>query len=186
MYNAAVWLREVKRNLGDSLGIRWRSFPLEQVNSQDVDYVFWEQPEGEAKSLLAFLAAESARDQGQVIFQEFVFQLLEAVHQRKMRVHELETITDVAARVPGLDWNSLLSGMRNLDLRQKIAEDYREAVDLHGVFGTPTLLFDGGDAVFLKMTPSPAGEALDMFRMVRELSCGRTFVQELKKPRKPE
>ncbi len=34
VYNAAVWLQKVKKEMGQKLTINWRYFSLEQANSQ--------------------------------------------------------------------------------------------------------------------------------------------------------
>jgi protein-disulfide isomerase len=187
VYNAAVWLREVESGIGEPLRVTWRSFPLEQVNSEDEGYTFWELAPEDAGSLRAFLAAEAARKQGEDIFRGFVDALLKAVHQDKKRVQEPDTIEAAAQDVPGLDREQLQRDMDDPASRQKIAQDYRQGADEYGVFGTPTFLFAGGDPVFLKMSPpARGGEAVSLFETVRAMSLERPYVQELKKPRKPE
>lgn len=166
--------------------MQWRSFPLEQVNAEDEEWLFWEQPVDEARSLRAFLAAEAARDQGEPVFRAFVDRLLTAVHERKMPVHAVDTIRDVARETPGLDVDRLMQEMEAPELRQRISRDYQRAVDEEGVFGTPTFLFPDGDAVFVKMTPAPPDDALSLFESVRDLSQSRPYIRELKKPRRPE
>lgn len=173
--------------MNQPLQVTWHSFPLEQVNSDDEGYVFWEQSPDDAGSLRAFLAAEAARNQGEEIFRRFIDALLKAVHQDKKRVQEPETIDTAAAEVPGLDRERLKRDMEDSALRQKIAQDYTRGVDEYGVFGTPTFLFPDGDPVFLKMSPpAQGGEAVSLFESVRALSLERPYVQELKKPRRPE
>lgn len=175
------------REHGQEVAPRWRSFPLEQVNSDQEGWKFWEQPVDGPKSLQAFLAAEAVRDQGEEILDKFVFALLECVHQKKMKVHELDTIKAAAGQVPGLDVDAMLQGMKRPDLRQRIQQDYQEGAGTYGVFGTPTLLFSGGDPVFLKMSPpAPSDQAQSLFDSVRVMSLDRPFVQELKKPRRPD
>lgn len=187
MYNAAVWLREVTEQGEQPVQIRWRSFPLEQVNNEQENWSFWDQPADGPRSLQAFLAAEAVRDQGQEIFQKFIFALLECVHQKKMKIQDMDTIKTAAQAVPGLNVDTMLSDMERGDLRERIQKDYEEGLDTYGVFGTPTFLFEGGDAVFLKMSPpAPADQAQSLFDSVRALSLERPYVQELKKPRRPE
>ena len=167
--------------------MRWRNFPLEQVNSEDEGYRFWEQPVDGAKSLRAFLAAEAVREQSGALVQEFVFALLQTVHAKKMAVHDPDTIRAAAGEVPDLDVERMLRDMERTELRERIAGDYRDGHDELGVFGTPTLRFGDADPVFLKMSPpAPEEDALALFQSIRELSQNRPFVQELKKPRRPE
>ncbi len=186
MYNAAVWLRTVEDQLGEQLDVTWRSFPLEQVNSQDEDWVFWEQSVDDVRGLRAFLAAEAVRNQGEAAFRAFMLALLRAVHERKMPVHELDTIKGAADQTPNLDVDRMLQDMKRSDLRDRIARDYREGVDEFGVFGTPTFRFEGGDPVFVKATIPPQEDALSFFESLRSFSAHRPYVRELKKPRRPE
>lgn len=173
--------------MDEALAVRWRSFPLEQVNSEDEAYRFWEQPVDGAKSLRAFLAAEAVKDQSEALFQEFVFALLRTVHLQKMPVDDADTIEAAARSVPSLDVERMMRDMERSELRERIAGDYRDGHDELGVFGTPTLRFDDADAVFLKMRPpAPEEDSLALFQSIRELSQNRPFVQELKKPRRPE
>jgi predicted DsbA family dithiol-disulfide isomerase len=186
VYNAAVWLRTAERELDEPLAIRWRSFPLEQVNSEDEEWRFWEQPLDGAKSLRAFLAAEAVRDQGEDVFGEFLLALLRAVHEEKQPVQAADTINEAAVRVPGLDVDRMTRDMERPELRDRIAEDYRAGVEELGVFGTPTLRFGDGDPVFVKTTLPPEEQARPLFDSVRQLSTEQPFAREFKKPRKPE
>lgn len=156
------------------------------MNSEEKDWEFWEQPLDSVKSLQAFLAAEAARDQGTVVFSEFVFGMLDAVHARKLPVDEIDTIREVAGGVSGLDVARLLADMNKPKMRERIARDYAVAVEEHGIFGTPTLLFPEGEAVFVKSAPCPEGKAEAVFDTVRNLSQQLSHVRELKKPRRPE
>ncbi|MGH2444199.1 MAG: DsbA family protein, partial [Chloroflexota bacterium] len=71
-------------------------------------------------------------------------------------------------------------------LRECIRDDYREAADTYGIFGTPTLLFQGGEPVFLKMGPPIEKQALQFFDDLQDLAVGMPEVREIKKPRKPD
>ncbi|GAC1402843.1 MAG: hypothetical protein NVSMB52_16770 [Chloroflexota bacterium] len=186
MYNAAVWLREIERQQGEHVNVRWRSFPLEQVNQTDSGWQFWEQRVEDARSLLAFLAAEAAGKQSERFKSLFIFALVDAVHKDKKRIHEIDTIRSAASHVPGLDCDKLLEDVEDNSNRKQIATDYTEGADGHGVFGTPTLLFPGGEAVFLKMDPPPPEDAVLLLESLKLVSVQRPYVRELKKPRPPE
>ena len=138
------------------------------------------------RALRAFLAAEAARDQGEDVFRGFHLELLRAIHERKMPVQDGETIKEAASQVPGLDFDRLESDLERPELRERIAGDYRRAVDREGIFGTPTLLFPGGDAVFVKTAIPPAEDAMGMFEAVESMGRNRAYLRELKKPRRPE
>lgn len=165
---------------------RWRSFPLEQINSQEEGYAFWEQSLDATRSLRAFLALEAARDQGENLFRELLFGLLKAIHEEKKPVHEMGTIRDVASQVAGLDVERMTSDMEDPGLRERIARDYREGTEQHGVFGTPTFLLAGGEAVFVKTAPPPPEQAVTLLTALRSLSESMPYTRELKKPRPPQ
>lgn len=166
--------------------MEWRSFPLEQVNSQDEDFVFWEQSPDEVRSLRAFLAAEAVREQGNEVLDAFILELLRAVHERKMPVQELSTIEEAATATRGLHVERMLRDMERAELRHHVEDDYRHGVNDHGVFGTPTFLFQGGEAVFVKTSIPPKDDAVSFFQSVQALSQRREYARELKKPRPPE
>lgn len=176
----------MEEKLGRQLEVNWRSFPLEQVNSEDEGWLMWEQSVDDTRSLRAFLAAEAVREQGDAAFRAFHLGLLRAVHERKMPVHDLETMEQAAKQTPGVDVQRVLRGMDRPELRERIAQDYGRGVDEYGVFGTPTFLFDGGDAVFVKTSIPPADDSLPFFEALQRFSEQRPYVRELKKPRRPE
>ncbi len=68
MYNAAVWLANVREVSGKDIDIDWQPFSLAQVNSdKGSDVKLWEQPEhldGSNPALLAHRAGLSAKRQG--------------------------------------------------------------------------------------------------------------------------
>jgi hypothetical protein len=111
---------------------------------------------------------------------------LRAVHERKLPVHDRETIEETLKQTPNVDAQRALQGMDRSELRERIAQDYRRGVDDHGVFGTPTFLFDGGDPVFVKTSIPPADDSLPFFETLQRFSAQRPYVRELKKPRPPE
>jgi predicted DsbA family dithiol-disulfide isomerase len=156
------------------------------VNSQDESWEFWKQSPDDAKSLLAFLAAEAARAQGEEQSREFVFSMLVAVHEEKFKVNDPDTIATVSGRIPGLDAERLRTDMQRDDLRDRIAQDYRTAVQQFGAFGTPTFVWPEGDAVFLKMSPPPDEESVSLFDSLRIMSLNQHYIREIKKPHPPK
>jgi hypothetical protein len=68
----------------------------------------------------------------------------------------------------------------------RLVEQHAEAV-AEGVFGTPTLIFEGGGSGFLKMMPPPTGdEALRAWERVKGLVAEESSIAEIKRPRKPK
>ena len=73
MFNAAVWLDTVKKEIGDDLDLNWRNFSLQQINAKDAgDWKVWEEEDyTETRSLLAAIAGEAAKRQGKEAFNKF-------------------------------------------------------------------------------------------------------------------
>lgn len=169
------------------VSVRWRSFPLEQVNNNDSDWRFWKQPAGDVRSMYAFLAIEAVRDQDEALTTPLVMALLRAVHEDRRQPNDLEMIREVAQGVGGIDVQRMVREMADPQLRERIAADYERATNEYGIFGTPTLLFEGGEPVFLKMSPpAPQPEAGDLFSVVQRMSTDMSYVQEVKKATRPE
>ncbi len=156
---------------------------MEQVNSKEGDdWKVWEQPEDYAsRGLNAFRAAEAARSQGDDAFDSFHFALLKARHEAKRDIADKDVLVEVAADA-GLDVARFRADLDDRRLLRKLAEDHTFAATSFNVFGTPTLVFEGQHAVFLKMTPPPPEEAAAMFEDVRQLAETRRTIREIKRP----
>ncbi len=186
VYAATTWVHNVEEARGESLSMRWRAFPLEQVNSgEGPEWKLWEQPEGyRSRGLPAFLAASAARDQGDEAAWRFHRALIEAKHGAGKDHGKRETI-EGAAREAGLDMGLFETASRDRSRLAGIGEDYEEGRGTMGVFGTPTFVFPNGQAAYLKLDPTavPSGqEALDFFDRFVEVARDRPFVMEIKRP----
>ena len=183
-----MWLDRVKQEYGDNLHVTWRNFSLEQVNSKEgPDWKVWDQPDSyESRSLLSLRAGEAARLQGTDAFEQYHLALLTARHGGDGRIvlNQVEPLVAVAQQV-GLDVGRLREDLRDPELLKNIARDHTEAVEVHGVFGTPTFVFDTGNAVYLKSFIPPADESVAFFEHFVALMSNRSYVGELKRPQPP-
>jgi len=173
--------------MGAKLAITWKYFSLEQINSQQApEWKIWEQPEDyPSRGLRAFRAAEAARRQGEAAFSSFHMALLRARHEERRDIADTDTLLQVAESV-GLEMVRFQKVLRDRQLLAKLAGDHTLAVEPLGIFGTPTLVFPERQAVFLKMSPPPARESLAVFTEVQHLAQRRRYIQEIKKPRRPD
>jgi len=174
----------VKEELGPRLDINWRYFSLEQVNSQqDSAWKLWEQPEDYAsRGRNAFRAAEAAQHQEAEAFEAFHAALLKAKHEDGQDIADTAVLVEVA-RSAGLDVERFGRGLADPRMLVRLAKDHEFAAEHLGVFGTPTLVFPGEQAVFLKMSPPPsAKDAVDVFNEVRQIAEGRREIREMKRP----
>lgn len=142
----------------------------------------WEQPEDyTSRGRNAFRAAEAARKQGEAAFEAFHHALLHARHEERQDIADRAVLTGVAG-ASGLDVGRFTADLDDGTAMARLAEDHTHAADHLGVFGTPTLVFPGEKAVFVKMMPPPpAGEAAGVFEEVRRIAQGRPQIREIKR-----
>ena len=175
----------MKEAYGDRLRVEWHSFPLEQVNStQAPEWKLWEQPdEYKSRGLWAFRGAEAARLQGRELFERFHMALLRARHEEKRDIANPGVLVELALE-GGLDVDRFRQDLPNRNLLAKIGEDYVRGVKEHGVWGTPTLVFNGRQAAYLKVRPAPPPEeAVKLFEELFDIIYRRPYVVEVKRPR---
>ena len=183
-----MWLDRVKKVYGDNLYITWKHFSLEQNSSKEGDdWKVWEQPDDyQGRSILSMRAAEAARLQGKDAFERFRRALLTARHEGGERVplNETEPLINVAKQA-GLDAGRFREDLADRSLLKNIARDHTEAVEEHGVFGTPTFVFESGAAAFLKTFIPPEEDSVSFFEDFVAMFGGRSYVGEVKRPQPP-
>ncbi len=185
VYRAAMWLDVVKRDMGPKLSITWRYFSLEQVNNKEgPGWKLWEQPEGYAsRGRLAFRAAEAARSQGEAAFDSFHLALLKARHEDRRDMADESVLLEVAEGA-GLDMSGFRRELADRGPLEVLARDHTSAVETLGVFGTPTLVFSQGQAIFLKLSEvPPPEESLSVFLELHNQADRRRYIQETKRPK---
>lgn len=184
VHAAAVWIKEVKKQLGDRLQVRWRYFPLEQVNSAEgPDWKLWEQPlDYPSRGRGAFMGAIAARRQGGDAFERYHYALLNARHVDGKNHGRHEVLLEVAGEA-GLDVDAFAADLANPDLLAEIGTDYEEGRETYGVFGTPTFVFENGATAYLKMRPpAPEDEALSFWESFVSIVRDRPYIAEIKRP----
>src|SRR5579864_3982987 len=157
VYRASVLLENVARSGSRHVVPRWRYFSLAQVNSKDDGWTVWDAPELEAvRGRLAFKAAEAARRQGK--FEDFRMPLLVARHRDRADIDDVKVIERVADE-SGLDLDRLRLDLADPTILERLARDHTAAVAEHGVFGTPTFLFRGGESAYVRLSDTIEGPA---------------------------
>ena len=73
VYNAAVWLDPIVSHYSGDLELQWKNFSLEQINAANGGQgKVWDQTDlTKTRSLLASVAGEAARRQGDDAFNSF-------------------------------------------------------------------------------------------------------------------
>ncbi len=180
-YVVAVWLREVEA-LARDLTIEWRPFIVKEINRPaGEDVPFWEQASApRSRTGLAFIAGQAAARQGSDVYDRFRFALQAAFHVQHQDIRRpgvLEAIADEA----GLDVARFNTDRQEAGLLWEIGQSHQEAVERYAMFGTPTLVFSNGCAVYLKLAQPPMNmEAERVFTLLRELVEQHSVVQEIK------
>jgi predicted DsbA family dithiol-disulfide isomerase len=184
VYRASVLLQNVGRSTHPRLDVTWRYFSLTQVNSKDDGWTAWDAPESETvRGRLAFKAAEAARRQAR--FEDFHMPLLEARHRDRLDVDQVEVIERVAVDC-GLDLERFRKDVADSSILESLARDHRQAVSVHGVFGTPTFVFPDGAAAYVRLAEAPdPADSSRVFERVLAIAAGEPSILELKRPRKP-
>jgi predicted DsbA family dithiol-disulfide isomerase len=184
VYRVAGMLDEVRSSGARPVDVRWRYFSLTQVNSKDDGWTLWSAPASETvRGRLAFKAAEAARRQGR--FDDLHMPLLEARHRDRLDVDD-ETVIERVASDAGLDLQRFAADLRAPDILDAVARDHREAVNEHGVFGTPTFLFADGASAYVRLAaPIDGGDAVEVFDRLMSVAAREPRILEIKRPRRP-
>ena len=183
VYRVANLIDGVRRS-GREVEVRWRYFSLTQVNSKDDGWKVWTAPTTEkVRGRLAFQAAEAARRQGR--FDSLHMPLLSARHRDGRDLDERSVVDEVATEA-GLDMARFHADLAAPDILDGLARDHTEAVRVHGVFGTPTLVFEDGASAYVRLSKPLDGDSPDeVFDRVLQVAAGEPRILEIKRPVRP-
>jgi predicted DsbA family dithiol-disulfide isomerase len=180
-YAAALWLQRVQGREPD-LTTEWRPFLVKEINRAPGESVpFWEQ-EGvtRTRTAQAFIAGQAATRQGPAAYDRFRLALQAAFHAPPRDICQPGVLEALAAEA-GLDVARFNADRQDPDLLRETGRSHQEAVQRYADFGTPTLVFPTGCAVYLKLARPPEGtEAERVFVLLRELVVEHPAVQEIK------
>lgn len=167
------------------LDVTWRHYPLEQINARDRDWKLWEQPlhhdaERPGRTLAAFLASHAASLQGEDAFARFRLALFAARHEYGKRIADRDVLLE-AARDAGLNMAIFEAHWEGTAGRERLRDDYLSGEGV-GAFGVPTLVVDGCEAAYVRLTAYPPAEQRDVFfDELVHLLCHRGYLQEVKR-----
>ena len=180
-----MWLAMVKKELGDGLQINWRSFVLEQVNSEEGDdWKAWDQgSDYVSRGLWALRGGIAARAQGTEAHSAYMEKILHIKHVEREDIRTRDAVIAVG-KTAGLDMSDFAAELDDPVTLQAIGEDHESALEL-GIFGTPTFVFEDGTSAFLKMFTPPEDEAMGAFSDFMGIASDRKYFGELKRPQPP-
>jgi predicted DsbA family dithiol-disulfide isomerase len=179
------WLYQVKEQLGDDLKINWRIFPLEQVNAPDADFKVWERPnDGRSSTLRSFQAFAAAKRQGPQRFRKFHAALFRKRHVEGRNLAG-QQVLEAAATEAGLDLEQFRNDLRADEVFAQSEQDFVEGQQEHGVFGTPTIIFENGLGAYLQMnyTDLP-DDPMTFWNQFVDITANTPEVIEIKRPSK--
>ena len=184
-----MWLDLVKQARGgeEQIELNWKPFSLDQVNQKvGEDYKVWSEPEENIPDRVWGLrAGVAAGRQGADALRRFMPLLLEARHEARENLGDMAVLSRVAADA-GLDVERFERDVKDRSSLEEVAASHEAAVEQHGVFGTPTFVFEDGTSTFLKLirpdTPEQANAAFDHVLGLMEANA---YIGEIKRPQPP-
>jgi hypothetical protein len=182
------WLERLKKSGNGGLEVTYKPFVLEQANfasRHEPGWKIWEDKLFPSRDVPPLLAAQCAANQGEEAFLKYNQLLFRARHQKDLDITNQLILLDVA-REAGLDLERFSEDIRTRAGVEEVAVRHEEAVAEHGIFGVPTLFFNGGAPVFVKLEEgdwekSPEADQ-DLLRELRSISERQPFVLEIKQP----
>ena len=184
VYRTSVLLQNVLESGERSIDVRWRYFSLTQVNSKDEGWTIWDTPDSEpTRGRLAFMAAEAARRQE--AFDRFHMPLLRARHVDRADIDDVAVLERVA-QDSGIDLDLFRRDFADRTILSALERDHREAVAEHGVFGTPTFVFAGGPAAYVRLSEAPdPDDSVEIFDRLVSIAAAEPRILGIKRPVKP-
>jgi protein-disulfide isomerase-like protein with CxxC motif len=136
-----------------------------------------------SRALLAFWAAEAARQQGVAAFDRFRLALFHRRHRDGGIDFSVRENFHPVAHEAGLDLAQFGRAFADRALLEAIQRDYEEARATHKVFGVPTLCYDPDNAIYLKLQQvPPPDDTLPLFEELRRSITTRRWLSEIKRP----
>ena len=183
VFRASRLVDAVQRSGERRVDARWRYFSLSQVNSKDEGWTAWDAPASEhVRGRLAFAAAEAARRQDR--FAAMHEALLLARHRDRADIDHRGVVESLAAGA-GLDLDRFRGDLDDPSILHALARDHTEGVTEHGVFGTPTFVFAGGPAAYVRLSESAVDNGVvEVFDRLVGVAAGEPRILEIKRPHK--
>jgi DSBA-like thioredoxin domain len=177
-HRAWLWFDRLRAG-GVDLVVSWRGFVLKEVNRGENEPSLLSGPTIESVAVLALALAHALPDETSIA--RFRTRVFDAMHGRDERATRDDVVS--IATAAGLDSDSFW-GNETLWLG-KVREEHMTAVQRWGVFGTPTLVFDDRECIYLKLTALPTKSDLALWNSMATIARSFPEVAELKRPPAP-
>lgn len=175
-YLVFAWLKLIEKT-SKFLAINWRPFAIQMDDSNE----YWNHPWATANSeLKGFIAAESAKKQGNDSFLRFHHELEKMVHEEFLELDD-ETTLIGAAQKAGLDIEQFQADWHNSQLIQIIKDSHNQAIKDLNIFGTPSLVFPNGLSFHLELNEVPLEkDAFGFFQSFESITAKYPYIKQLK------
>lgn len=163
-------LRQLRRELGDSLRLSWRAFPLrpepdpsaafagtfreaawrrcqDLARDTDVTFRMWTRPDFPQWSLPALEAAKCVARQDAALFEEAHLRLYRGFFEEGANIARPDEVLALIRGLPGLDPDRFAADYAAGAGRQAVLDDYETAVREHGIRAIPTVVLPDGRTV---------------------------------------
>jgi predicted DsbA family dithiol-disulfide isomerase len=166
------------------LSVQWKTFSLEQQNTKEgPDFMIWEDQDYPSQGFMALVAAKAALKQGEAPFLRFHRATFKARHDEGKDIGDIEVLKEIAQQTD-LDLARFEQDVARDETWQAAGEDHAESKEKYRVFGVPTLVFEQGEPVFVKLQSIPESreERLSLFELISDMGAKRPYLLELKRP----
>ena len=164
--------------------VNWKAFSLEQQNSKKgPDFKLWEHPEFPARGVKALAASKAAANQGEELFGKFHYQIFRLRHDKHQNIAD-DSLLAAAAENTGLEMNRFEKDMKDPATWESVGRDHQEGKEIHNLFGVPTLIFETGKPVYVKISELPVSgsDKRTLFELIVDMAVRHPCLMELKRP----
>jgi predicted DsbA family dithiol-disulfide isomerase len=179
-----TWLESIEAKIPGGLSTEWKAFSLDQQNSQESPgFLMWEHPDHPSQGVPALVAGRAAKKQGAELFLRFHRAAFSARHDQGKDISHGEVLKEIAGE-SGLDPVRFDRDMRERQVWQAMGEEHLDAKRKYDVFGVPTLVFEKGHTLFVKLKaiPDTEKERISLFGLIHEMATRKPYLRELKRP----
>jgi 2-hydroxychromene-2-carboxylate isomerase len=179
-YQASLWIRDVRDQLG--LAVGWRFFSLEEINRPEGKKHPWEREWSYGWSMMRVGALLRRLDPE--LLDRWYFTAGTALHVEGRKPHRREVAAELLAQLD-LDPGLVDAAIADATTGDEVRADHDRATSL-GAWGVPTLVFDGDRALFGPVIiEPPAGPAA--VRLWRLMTSWLDFptLYEVQRPKRP-
>jgi 2-hydroxychromene-2-carboxylate isomerase len=180
-YQTSLWIREVRAQLGITIG--WRFFSLEEVNRFDGKKHPWERPWSYGWSLMRIGAV--LRRRSMAALDDWYATIGRALHEKGEKPHEPAVARRILQDL-GHDPGLLDEAINDPATHDEVREDHERVVAAGG-FGVPTLFFPDGNSLFgpVLVDPPMGDDALRLWDVVTGMQSF-PHVYEIQRPKAPQ